>query len=155
VNSTDVPGLVDQLRAVAKRTLAAAGPRYSPALDPDAPNLEIRSLQQAASALSLGSGLAERVKELGTSLRAAYDRDHYLADRLFARRSVNLQRLAIDLDHVAVGGTPSEVRQKMLQLRRHLKSVLHFPLPRHLEQVANLLTVLRVLACAQVEAQSP
>ena len=115
--------MIGQLRAVAKRTLAAAGPRYSPALDADAPNLEILPLQQAAFALSLGAGFRVRVRELVASLRAAYDRDHYLADQLFVGRTVDLQRLADDLDRVAGGGTPSAVRRTMLELRRHLKVV--------------------------------
>lgn len=76
-------GLMDQLRTIAKRTLAAAGPRYSPAIDPSAPNLEIEPLQRAASALSVGTTLRLRTKELEGSLRAGYDRDNYLADRLF------------------------------------------------------------------------
>lgn len=42
--------LMDQLRTIAKRTLAAAGPRYSPAIDPSAPNLEIEPLPRARRA---------------------------------------------------------------------------------------------------------
>jgi hypothetical protein len=115
--------MMAQLRAVAKRTLAAAGPRYSPALDADAPNLEILPLRQAAFALSLGARLRARARELGASLRAAYDGDHHLADRLFVRRTGSLPGVADDLGRVADGGTPSEVRQTMLELRRHLKAV--------------------------------
>lgn len=117
------PDLMDQLAGVARRTLAAAGPRYSPGLDPDAPNLEIRPLQQAASALTLGAGFRARAKELSRSLRAAYDRDHYLADRMFAGRRLNLHRLADDLDLAATIHSAGEVRQSVLGLRRHLKAV--------------------------------
>lgn len=114
---------MDRLQAIARRTLTAAGPRYSPAIDPEAPNLEIQPLQRAASALNLGTAFAVRVKNLGASLRTAYDWNDYLEVGLFAGRKVNLQRIAADLDHVAEGGAPSDVRRRMLELRRHLKIV--------------------------------
>ena len=117
------PYLMERLRSIAKRTLAAAGPRYSPAIDPSAPNLKIEPLQRAASALSLGAALRSRASALEESLRTAYGRDHYLADRLYWRRTVNLQRLADDLGHLASGGSLSEVRKTTLVLRRHLKAV--------------------------------
>lgn len=112
-----------RLRASARRTLAAAGPRYSPFLDPKAPNLEIRPLHQAASALSLGSGLRERARELGASLRDAHDRDRHLVDELFARRTVTVSRLAEDLGHVADASTPGEARKWAMELRRHVKTI--------------------------------
>jgi hypothetical protein len=46
--------LVQQLEAATRKTIASAGPRYSPALDPTAPNLEIAGLVDAVSALVLG-----------------------------------------------------------------------------------------------------
>ena len=117
------PQLMDRLRRVGKRTLAAAGPRYSPAIDPSSPNLEIEPLQRAASALSLGAALRSRARALEESLRTAYDRDHYLAERLFGRRTVNLERLADDLSVLASGGSIDEVRKGTLVLRRHLNAV--------------------------------
>lgn len=117
------PQLVEQLRTIAKRTLSAAGPRYSPAIDPRAPNLEIEPLQRAASALSLGTAVRSRATTLEEALRAAYDRDHYLADRLFGRRTVNLQRLAADLALLGSGASLAEVRSITLAARRHLKAV--------------------------------
>ena len=117
------PDLIQQLHRIAKRTLVAAGPRYSPAIDPSAPNLEIQPLQRAASALALGSAMRSRATELGESLRSVYDRDHYLADWLFGRRAVNLQRLSDDLRLLASGGSIGAVRKTTLVLRRHLAAV--------------------------------
>jgi hypothetical protein len=114
---------MDKLRAVATRTLAAAGPRYSPALDPGAPNLEIQSLQRASSALSLGAAFSARVKDLAGGLRSAYDRDHLVGNRPFEGRRVNLQRVIADLDHLADGRAPSDARRRLLELRRHLNVV--------------------------------
>lgn len=71
----------------------------------------------------MGATLRLRTKELEGSLRGAYDRDYYLADRLFGRRAVNLQRLSDDLSLLVSGGSISDVRQKVLLLRRHLKAV--------------------------------
>jgi hypothetical protein len=115
--------LIRQLHTVARRTLEAAGPRYSPALDPDAPNLEIRSLQRAASALTLGTRLQARVAELRVTVLRAYERDSRLADRLFARRVVNIQLVAEDLAGVAGAASPKEARRRVMTLRNHVRRV--------------------------------
>ncbi|MDO9486643.1 MAG: hypothetical protein Q7K25_11360 [Actinomycetota bacterium] len=115
--------LVMQLGGVATRTLAAAGPRYAPSLDPTAPNLAIQSLQRVASALTLGSAFDERVRDLAQLVRAAYDRDNFMADRLFAGRKIDLQRLAADLDGLAGNDGAAEIRPAMLVVRRHLQVV--------------------------------
>jgi hypothetical protein len=114
--------LMARLRRIAKQTLASAGPRYAPALDPNAPNLAIGPLQRSASALSVGAGLRNRATELGSSLAAAVDRDSDDADRLFGHRVVNLQRVSNDLTRV--GASPvGDARKRVLLLRRDLVAV--------------------------------
>lgn len=112
-----------RLRHVANRTLSAAGPRYSPSLDPAAPNLAIVPLELAGHALAQGRGFVERVRALAAIVSAAYDRDDRVADWLFARRVVNFATVSADLDALAVGAGVSVRRRAMQQLRRHLRAV--------------------------------
>ena len=106
--------LMTRLRRIAKRTLASAGPRYAPALDPNAPNLAIAPLQRAASALSVGANLRAHATELGSSLATAYDRDSHDADRLFGRQVVYLQRICSDLSGIASASLDGDVRKQVL-----------------------------------------
>jgi hypothetical protein len=115
--------LMARLRRIAKRTLASAGPRYAPALNPSAPNLAIEPLQRAASALSVGAEMRSRATALGDLLIAACDRDSYHADRLFRRRVVNVRRLSSDLSQLATASLSNDVRKQALLLRRHLVAV--------------------------------
>lgn len=115
--------LLAKLSEVATRTLRMAGPRYAPSLDPAAPNLAIVPLQQAGHALSQGTAFAGRVQMLAADLRKAYDRDDHFANRLFARRKVNPQRVIADLDALASAVSVVGRRTTMQGLRRHLRSV--------------------------------
>lgn len=117
------PDLMTRLRQIARRTLTSAGPRYAPALDPEAPNLAIEPLQRAASALCVGAHFRTHVTALGTSLASAYDRDSDQADRLFGQRVVNLQRICDDLSGIATASISGEVRSGLLLLRRDLLAV--------------------------------
>jgi hypothetical protein len=112
-----------KLRDVASRTLRAAGPRYAPSLDPGAPNLAIRPLEQAAHALAQGTAFAERARQLVGVVQSAHERDEHFADRLFSRRTVDLRRLVADLEGlVSVQGVRPR-RHGMQGLRRHVRSI--------------------------------
>ena len=115
--------LLDELRRVAGRTLRAAGPRYAPSLDPQAPNLAIAPLQRAADALAQGSAFCERVKALSGEIRKAYERDDDFANALFKRRVGSFQRITADLDAIASANTVVSRRAGARGLRRHLRSV--------------------------------
>lgn len=117
------PDLLGRLRRIARTTLASAGPRYAPALDPGAPNLVIEPLQQAVSALGVGSGVRNRAAELGQLLDDAIERDSDDANLQFARRVVNLQRVSEDLRGVEAATIDGVIRAQILQLRRDVASV--------------------------------
>jgi len=53
----------------------------------------------------------------------AYERDSRLADRLFARRVVNIQLVAEDLAGVAGAASPKEARRRVMTLRNHVRRV--------------------------------
>ena len=142
--------LMARLRRIARRTLRAAGPRYAPATDPNAPNIAIESLQRAASALSRGASLRARLTQLEVLLAAAYDRDSNDADRLFGRRVVNLQRLCTDLNQVASASLGSDVRKHARLLLRHLEAVRG----RLSDAQADAYVELRVLEAERAESES-
>lgn len=127
MNSSNAPvdpsDLLPGLRRFARSTLAAAGPRYAPALDPSAPNLAIEPLLQAVSALSVGVGVRSRASALGQSLDSAIERDSDDASLLFKRRVVNLQRVSQDLKRIAVASLDDAIRTQVAKLRRDVASV--------------------------------
>lgn len=111
------------LEGVARRTLSAAGPRYAPSLDPEAPNLSILPLKRAGDALGNTSGLRERTRALAADLRSAYNRDSSFADSLFERRRVSVSRLVDDLEMLAGADSVAGRRNSVMSLRRHLRIV--------------------------------
>ncbi len=57
-----------KLNSINKDNIRAAGPRYSPSIDPKAPNLEIKPLVNAVEALSLTDRYRARVSRLGQEI---------------------------------------------------------------------------------------
>ncbi len=53
--------------------IAAAGPRYSPAIDPLAPNIQIRDMESAIETLSLSDKFRDRVRELESQINERWD----------------------------------------------------------------------------------
>ena len=115
--------LTSRLEKAVEWTIAQAGPRYSPAVNPDAPNLEIRALHQAACALGMSAGFAARARELKAVLNDAYDRERHVVDPLFKARAVTPVRLCDGLEQLAGAATPAEAKGKLLEIRRHSKLV--------------------------------
>jgi hypothetical protein len=61
------------LDAISRRTIASAGPRYTPGLDPAAPNIAISYLVDAFDALSLVEGWANRLSEHSEAIRRSME----------------------------------------------------------------------------------
>lgn len=106
---------------VAHRTLRAAGPRYSPSLDADAPNLKIVPVHRAASALALGSTFRSRLATLGAAV-ASDDSFRSTTKTLFGRRRISLDSLAADTS-MASQQPPDELQAAVRKLRRHARQV--------------------------------
>ena len=60
------------LKRVTRASIKRAGPRYTPALDPTAPNLHIIPLVEAFDALTYSSAFKARLLKLETDLREAW-----------------------------------------------------------------------------------
>jgi hypothetical protein len=113
--------LVQQLEAATRKTIASAGPRYSPALDPTAPNLEIAGLVDAVSALVLGERARARVTEHAVALRKAAKDAEYTLEHLLRGVQITPVVIADELDALAEVKSTVEMRARVIAIRRHLR----------------------------------
>lgn len=65
---------MSDLRLIAEASIHRAGPRYTPALDPNAPNLRITPLVEAFDALTFSDEFKVRLLKLESELREAWSR---------------------------------------------------------------------------------
>ena len=114
--------LFAELDEVARKTLQAAGPRYSPSLDPDAPNLEIVPLHRAASALALGSIFRDRLAALGGAVKEECLSLPSLPRSVFKGRRITPESVAIECK--TVSGLPTDTAHDAVRvLRGHARLV--------------------------------
>ena len=117
------------LEAMSLRTIVSAGPRYTPGLDPTAPNVAIAYLVEAFDALSLVEGFANRLSEHSETIRRSTEYQTELLLRTFRRRGSPANLLA-ELHHLRSLRDPLSVRASTYQLRRRCNWVT-----RRLEKV--------------------
>lgn len=119
-----MPTLAQKIDAANQRTIHAAGPRYSPALDPDAPNLEIAELIEAVSSLVFGERARARAQEHSAAIRRAVKDSDTTLTRLLGGVQTTPSTVAEDLDRLARTTTSPGVRRAVLTLRRHVRIAL-------------------------------
>ncbi|MCD1573256.1 hypothetical protein [Agromyces mediolanus] len=115
--------LLASLRALTETTIQAAGPRYSPAFRPGAPNLHIGDLERAVTALCLSGEFRRRVADIATEIRANRAVRDRTAAQLFRGRSVEFDTITADLEGVAAASSATQIRAAFHRLRRHTKLV--------------------------------
>jgi len=118
-----------QLQKVNEVAIRDAGPRYTPGVDPAAPNIEIDYLVDAFDALSLVDGWWTRVQEFAESISKASEYRTHLLDRLFQRRTVTPTKLVNELHALKKYRDPTELRRGVSQVRRSAERIA-----RHLER---------------------
>jgi hypothetical protein len=112
---------LDDLAVQSERAIKAAGPRYTPGLDPKAPNIRVAHLVGAVDALSLGDGFRTRIQEHADELYEALKLTRITMDSLFRRRTVTPSVVADDLSHLCSLSTPEEIRRQVLLIRRRCR----------------------------------
>ena len=70
-----------QLAAFSKEQIQQAGQRYTPGIDPEAPNLRIESLITEIENAACGSGAVARFRSFLSSLSEAWDRAKHSSQR--------------------------------------------------------------------------
>lgn len=63
--------LLDEFSQINKSQIRSAGPRYTPGMDPDGPNIQIRSLVLALAALGFEDAFKQHLDDLGSALHEA------------------------------------------------------------------------------------
>lgn len=123
-----------QLQAANEGAIRDAGPRYTPGLDPAAPNIEIGYLVDAFDALSLVDGWSHRAEALAQRIDRASEHHSHVLDRLFRRRTATPARLVEQVQELQGLQEPSEVRRAAGQLLRNSERVA-----KHLQEESDAL----------------
>jgi hypothetical protein len=113
-----------QLQAVSQQAIRDAGPRYTPGLDPAAPNIEIGYLVDAFDALSLVDGWRSRIRGLTERVKEESEHRAYLLDRLFRRCRATPARMVEQVQALREVREPIALRRDTLQLRRNSEQVV-------------------------------
>ena len=82
------------LAKINRETIASAGARYTPVVDPDAPNLTIEASVQVLDALSLNLAFRERLRGMASRIEEAWPKHSKLLNRAFQGRKQTPTRLA-------------------------------------------------------------
>ena len=101
----------------------AAGARYTPGIDPTAPNIEIDHLVDAVNALGVSDGYRNKVSDLISELDEALRTTRGTVDSVFNRRRVTPAVVRDDLDRLRSIKRPGLIRKQVLILRRRIKLV--------------------------------
>lgn len=112
-----------ELKRHCERTISAAGPRFTPGVDPDAPNIRVAHLLEAIDALSLRDAFRDRVHQHESELADVARRHSDTLGELFARREVTPSLVADDLSSLRSATSPPDIRSHVLRIRRRSQLV--------------------------------
>jgi hypothetical protein len=134
---------IAELVAVNKRTIQLAGPRYTPGVDPSAPNIEIRELIEAFDALAFAPGYQQRLNELIRALDKASRDGRFTLNKLFRKHLITPTTVMADLRVLEAASDPNGLREPLRQVRRSshsLSRVLDRAQTRFYEQMSRIRT---------------
>jgi hypothetical protein len=106
-----------------RRATNEAGPRYSPGLDPKAPNIQISHLVDALDALSLADGYRARLQDLAARLEKARESARNTTRPIFNGLKVTPEVIQADLERVYGSTTLEGAIQSVRPLRQHARRV--------------------------------
>ncbi len=110
---------LSQLQAANEVAIRDAGPRYTPGIDPAAPNIEIGYLVDAFDALSLVDGWRTRAQELAERISKACEYQARLLARIFRRRRTTPFTLIDEVRALRDIHDPTALRRAAVRLRRN------------------------------------
>jgi hypothetical protein len=93
-----MPVTLAQLKSLTAKAVIAAGPRYTPGIEPGAPNINIGYLDDVIQALALSEGFRERLRESGREIARAFDSCRYIISPHFRGRVRTPQALSAQID---------------------------------------------------------
>jgi hypothetical protein len=98
-----------KLRKRTNEAVVAAGPRYTPGIEPGAPNISIGHLDDVVDALSLADGFRDRLRKIDRGLARALESSRYAIAPVFQGRVRTPQVLREQLERLANADGPEEV----------------------------------------------
>ena len=119
-----IRGALQQLHALNQVATRSAGPRYTPGMDPSAPNIAIEYLVDAFDALALVEGWRERVQNCAAAIDKESEYRALLLKRLFRRCRVTPSLVSSQVSDLALLHDPQLIRQGVHQLRRNCSLVV-------------------------------
>ena len=115
---------VGDLAHTNKKQINLAGPRYTPTVNPGAPNLQIDSLVEVLDALAYADGLGERLRKLRKEVADGLLRTPEPVTRAFKGRRCTPQRL-VDLLRLLEQARPDQAEDGVRTLTRATNYVAH------------------------------
>ena len=113
---------LEDLNKINREQIQRAGARYTPGLDPEAPNVEVPDLPLAFAALGWQETIRAHIRELEGKVRHAIRLPPKAIKRIFLRRKFTPEKLADDLQRLAESNT-GEHEQHLRGLSRCLGHV--------------------------------
>lgn len=129
------------LVAFNERTIRLAGPRYTPGVDPNAPNIEVRELIEAFDALAFAPGYQQRLDQLTNAVDRACHDGRFTLTRLFGNHRITPATVMADLRSLKAANDPNNLLQPLRRVRRSsrtLSRVLDGAQTRLYEQMSRL-----------------
>lgn len=117
-----LPMNLDDLNSINRTQIRRAGARYTPGLDPDAPNVQVQHLALALAALGSQESCRAHIRALHRTVRDEIRWTRKAIDRAFKGRTFTLQNVADALERLA-RCRPGEHEAPVRELSRSLSHV--------------------------------
>jgi len=113
---------VSDINEVNKQQINHAGTRYTPQIDPEAPNIQVSEVLQPFDTLAYSNRLGERLASLADELEEEWNRAPEEAKDAFRRRKQSPQRVVELLKSIS-SRSPSDDKTELRQLTRATRFV--------------------------------
>lgn len=112
-----MPITLSKLKSLTAEAVVAAGPRYTPGIEPGAPNIHIRHLDDVIQALALADGFRERLREIDEDIAGALRSGRHTIAPHFRGRTRTPDALRAQLRRATEAQGLEEVITEGLRLR--------------------------------------
>jgi putative protein kinase ArgK-like GTPase of G3E family len=108
---------LSDLNVVNKEQVNHAGARYTPHIDPEAPNIQVSEVLQPFDALAYSDRLGDRLDDLADELEEEWNRAPEESKKAFRRRKQSPERVVELLESIS-NRSPDDDKTELRQLTR-------------------------------------